>query len=150
MMRSLVALVAVFLAGGGWGRESAQPPLPTITLTINAATVVAEVADTDEARSAGLMFREALADDAGMLFVMPGVGPAAFYMKNTGIPLSIAFIGPQGTILEIHDLEPFNEIPVRSRFQTIAYALEMPRGWFSERGIFPGIVVRGLPPVSAP
>jgi uncharacterized protein len=150
-MRALALLLALLWAGGARGADYAQPRLPTVSLTVNAATLVAEVADTDESRATGLMFRDGLADGEGMLFVMPGVGPASFYMKNTGLALSIAYIGANGTILEIHDLEPFNEIPVRSRFQTIAYALEVPRGWFAAKGIFPGIRVEGLPsPVPSP
>lgn len=79
-----------------------------------------------------------------MLFVMPEPAPASFWMKNTRLPLSIAYISPGGVILEIHDLEPFDETPVRSRFPNIAYALEMRRGWFSDNHIFPGARIRGL------
>jgi uncharacterized protein len=127
-------------------RDFAQPTLPRVTLVVNSVTVIAEVADEDHERSAGLMFRESLGANEGMLFIMPGIGPAAFYMRNTRIPLSIAYIAPNGTILEIHDLEPFEETPVRSRFQNIAYALEMEQGWFHNNSIYPGSSIIGLPP----
>lgn len=131
-------------------REGPQPPLPTITLYIGAHRLVAEVADEEHEREAGLMFREELREGHGMLFVMPRPGPAGFWMKNTQIPLSVAYISPEGRILEIHDLEPGNETPVRSRFRNVAYALEVRQGWFADAGIFPGDFVRGLPPPGEP
>jgi len=123
----------------------AQPKLPTIPLKIGTATVTAEVADNDKSRTMGLMFRKGLEKDHGMLFVMSRVGPVGFWMKNTSIPLSIAYINPDGRIMEIHDLEPFNEKTVRSQFPNILYALEMRRGWFSDNAIFPGTAISGLP-----
>ncbi len=126
-------------------RDVAQPPLPTITLKLDSHALKAEVADEAHEQVMGLMFRESLDDDAGMLFVMPRVGPASFWMKNTLIPLSIAYISPAGVILEIHDLEPHVEKPVSSRFPNIAFALEVRRGWFSDKGILPGTKISGLP-----
>ena len=126
--------------------EKAQPELPTTTLMIGQTSVKAEVADNDAERSSGLMFRESLAPDSGMLFVMPSVAPATFWMKNTLIPLSIAFLDEHGTIMEIHDMEPKSEKTVRSTFPRIAYALEMQQGWFGKKNIWPGEKVSGLPP----
>lgn len=125
--------------------KEAQPPLPTITLKLNSHALKAEVADEAHEQVMGLMFREALENDAGMLFVMPRVASASFWMKNTLIPLSIAYISPAGVILEIHDLEPRVEKPVNSRFPNIAFALEVRRGWFSDKGILPGTKISGLP-----
>jgi len=130
-------------------RDAAQPLLPTIALKLNSHTLKAELADEAHEQVMGLMFRESIEDDAGMLFVMPRVAPASFWMKNTLIPLSIAYISPAGVILEIHDLEPHVEKPVTSRFPNIAYALEVRRGWFSDKGILPGTKVAGLPPPAA-
>lgn len=126
--------------------DRAQPELPVTKLRIGAAEVRAEVADDSAERSAGLMFRESLGEDAGMLFVMPSTGPASFWMKNTFVPLSIAFIAPDGTVLEIHDMQPKSEKVTRSTFPQVAYALEMPKGWFSKKNIWPGERVSGLPP----
>ena len=125
--------------------EKAQPELPAATLVIGQTSIKAEVADDDAERSSGLMFRESLAPDSGMLFVMPSVAPATFWMKNTLIPLSIAFLDERGTILEIHDMEPKSEKTVRSTFSRIAYALEMQQGWFGKKNIWPGEKVSGLP-----
>ncbi len=133
------------LAGTLSGQESAQPPLPAVTLGIGAKSVNAEVADETPERTAGLMFREKLAPDSGMLFVMPRPERATFWMKNTLLPLSIAYINASGVILEIHDLEPHNENAVSSAFPHIAYALEMEQGWFARNKILPGDRIRGLP-----
>ena len=83
-----------------------------------------------------------------MLFVMPRPERASFWMKNTTLPLSVAYINPDGVIVEIHDLEPLDEKPVPSAFPNIAYALEMKQGWFAENGILAGDRIRGLPPLT--
>jgi uncharacterized membrane protein (UPF0127 family) len=126
-------------------QTQAQPELPITKLSIGGKSIRAEIADEEHERAAGLMFRKELADDAGMLFIMPQTGPVAFWMRNTELPLTIAYIGPNGAIMELHDLEPFNERPVPSSFPHIAYALEMPRGWFTKNNIWPGERVVGLP-----
>lgn len=122
-----------------------QPTLPAIELRIGTKKITAEVADEDHERAAGLMFRKSLASDSGMLFVMDDSGPVGFWMKNTEVPLTIAYIDPAGVIKELHDLQPRNEKPVPSRFPNIAYALEMPQGWFSKNNIWPGERIEGLP-----
>ena len=126
-------------------QTQAQPELPITKLSIGGKSIRAEVADEEHERAAGLMFRRELADDSGMLFIMPQIGPVAFWMRNTELPLTIAYIGPNGAIMELHDLEPFNERSVPSSFPHIAYALEMPRGWFTKNNIWPGERVAGLP-----
>lgn len=99
-----------------------------------------ELARTEEEWQRGLMFRETLGADEGMLFVFPETRPRSFWMKDTGIPLSIAYIDAGGRILEIHDMEPFSLEPVRSR-SPARYALEVNRGRFDELGIAPGDLV---------
>ena len=127
-----------------------QPPLPTTELRIGTKKITAEIADEAHERSAGLMFRKSLASDSGMLFVMDQVAPVGFWMKNTEVPLTIAYIDPAGVIKELHDLQPRNEKPVPSRFPNIAYALEMPQGWFTKNNIWPGERLEGLPKPTAP
>ncbi len=143
----LAALVLIVSTASALAQTTAQPPLPTTTLRVGSHSITAEVADEDPERAAGLMFRESLADDHGMIFVMPAIEPASFWMKNTRIPLSIAFLEANGTIAEIHELEAFNEKVVRSTFPRIAYALEMPKGWFTKKNIWPGERITGLPPL---
>ena len=127
-----------------------QPTLPAIELRIGTKKITAEVADEDHERAAGLMFRKSLASDSGMLFVMDRIAPVGFWMKNTEVPLTIAYIDPAGVIKELHDLQPRNEKPVPSRFPNIAYALEMPQGWFTKNNIWPGERLEGLPKPTAP
>jgi hypothetical protein len=80
---------------------------------------------------------------------MDSVGPVSFWMRNTIVPLSIAYVNSVGMILEIHDLQPLDETSVSSKFSSIAYAIEVPQGYFSRVGIYPGTSVEGLPTVAA-
>ena len=125
----------------------AQVPVPTTGSTaasplvdfhIGKATLHAEIAATNEERERGLMFRRSMGDNNGMLFLMPGIAPATFWMKNTLIPLSVAFIDKDGVILEIHDMQPLDETITRSDSHEVAYALEANQHWFSLNGIKPG------------
>lgn len=147
MLRALFCCL-FFFSASLYAQDAAQPALPAITLTINGKSISAEVADEPVERMTGLMFREKLAADSGMLFVMPRPDKVSFYMKNTIVPLSIAYINQAGVILEIHDLQPKNETPVPSAFPGIAYALEMEQGWFGKNNIFAGDRLRGLPPLT--
>jgi len=144
MIRILTRLLApVALAAA---TSVAAADLPTVTLTIGEHKVVAEIAVTPEQRSVGLMNRFSLQPDHGMLFVFERAEPLAFWMKNTFIPLSIAFIAADGRIVNIEDMKPQTEDSHWSKGPAL-YALEMRKGWFLEKGIGPGAVVKGMPPV---
>ncbi len=117
--------------------------LPTIELAIKAHRLVAEIAANSETRTTGLMHRFSLKPDHGMLFVFGEPQPLAFWMKNTYVPLSIAFIGADGRILNIEDMSPQTEVTHPS-WGLALYALEMKKGWFAERGIAAGDRVEGL------
>jgi len=121
--------------------------LPTTTLTINGQKVVAEVVSTPEQRATGLMNRFSLQPDHGMLFVFEQPQPLGFWMKNTFIPLSIAFIDVDGKIVNIEDMRPQDESTHWSRGVAL-YALEMKQGWFAGKKIAAGDVIKGLPPAS--
>jgi hypothetical protein len=103
-----------------------------------------ELAATPAQRGRGLMFRKELPDERGMLFVFPDERVLEFWMRNTSIPLSIAFADASGQIVRIADLEPFSERPVSSG-ALARYALEVNRGWFEKRGIQSGDAIRGIP-----
>jgi uncharacterized membrane protein (UPF0127 family) len=118
-------------------------PLPTIDLAIDGHKLVAEIAATEATRTTGLMNRFSLQPDHGMLFVFSEPQPLAFWMKNTYVPLSIAFIGADGRIINIDDMAPRTENTHPSRGLAL-YALEMKKGWFAERGIRSGDAVNGL------
>lgn len=96
-----------------------------------------ELARTAGERSRGLMLREELAEDGGMLFVFPGDTEAGFWMKDTSVPLSIAFIAEDGTILDIQEMEPLSE-DVHRPPEPYRYALEVNQGWFEEQGFGTG------------
>ena len=147
LLKKIAPVWVVFLlpAAAILVQEAAQPKLPVVELRVGGKAVDAEVADAEHERAAGLMFREKLGANEGMLFVMPRPGPAGFWMSNTFVPLTIAYLDEKGTILELHDLQPRNEKVVRSAFPNIAYALEMPQGWFTENNVWPGERVTGLP-----
>ena len=118
--------------------------LPVTTLTINGHRLVAEVVTTPEQRAKGLMHRFSLQPDHGMLFVFERPQPLAFWMKNTFIPLSIAFIDAEGRIINIEDMRPQDESSHWSRGLAL-YAVEMKQGWFAAKGIGAGATVVGLP-----
>jgi uncharacterized protein len=118
--------------------------LPTTTLTIGDHTITVEVASTPEQRATGLMNRFSLRPDQGMLFVFERAEVQAFWMKNTYVPLSIAFIDASGRIVNIEDMAPQTENSHWSR-GPVQFALEMRKGWFAERGVRVGDRVDGIP-----
>ena len=105
--------------------------------------LLAELARTEEEKRTGLMERRRLGENAGMLFVYEREGIWAMWMKNTYIPLSVAFLARDGTILNIEDMEPLTE-DTHQAAAPARYALEVNRGWFAKRGIGPGDRVEGL------
>lgn len=111
--------------------------LPEESIDVAGHTLLVEVAADSESRHQGLMDRKFLKDDHGMLFVFEEEEKASFWMKNTSIPLSIAFIASDGTIRQIEDLEPYSLDPVVST-RSVLFALEVNRGWFTQRNIKPG------------
>ena len=135
----LLAVIACLALGTVHAAE-----LPTATLTIGTHKLTAEIATTPDQRSVGLMNRFSLKPDHGMLFIFEKNEPLAFWMRNTYIPLSIAFIAPDGRIVNIEDMKPQTEESHWSKGPAL-YALEMRKGWFAERGIGPGAVVKGIP-----
>ena len=140
-MRILTAcFLALVLASSDF---ASAEDLPTLELSIKGHRLVAETAATTATRTVGLMRRFSLKPDHGMLFVFNAPQPLAFWMKNTFVPLSIAFIGADSRILNIEDMAPQTETTHPSRGLAL-YALEMKKGWFAERGIAAGDRVEGL------
>lgn len=120
----------------------AQPKLPTIKMYVGAQELTVELARTQIQWATGMMFRKSIGEQEGMLFVFPQPHQAAFYMKNTQVPLSCAYIDPDGQILEIHDLEPFNENSVPASTDRVQYVLETAQGWFKRNQVNVGMAVR--------
>ncbi|MCL5096971.1 MAG: DUF192 domain-containing protein [Candidatus Omnitrophica bacterium] len=120
---------------------AAQPKLPTITLWVGPQKVTAEVARTSRQLATGMMFRKEMGENEGMLFVFGQPLRASFYMRNTTIPLSCAYIDSDGVILEIHKLKPLDETPVEAASDLVRFVLEMPQGWFERHQVTIGAVV---------
>jgi hypothetical protein len=106
----------------------------------------AEVVSDPGSRAQGLMHRKSLAQNAGMLFIFDERAPHCMWMKNTLVPLSVAFIDERGSIVNIADMEPHSEAS-HCAAQPVRYALEMNRGWFAARGVKPGSRLGGIPGV---
>ena len=140
MNRRTLLLAAVALQWLAISTSAAE--LPAVTLTIGSQKLVAEVATTPQQREVGLMNRFSLKPDHGMLFVFERPEPLAFWMRNTYVPLSIAFIAADGHILNIDDMQPQTDDAHWSKGAAL-YALEMKKGWFAERGIVAGAMVQG-------
>jgi uncharacterized protein len=121
-----------------------QPRLPTTDITAGMHVIKAELAVTPQQQSMGMMFRREMPGNEGMLFVAEDSQVRCFWMKNTLIPLSIAFIADDGSIVNIAEMQALNE---RSHCSTkpVRYALEMPQGWFAKKGIAAGFKLRGKP-----
>lgn len=134
-------------AAGAGGRAPftptrAQPKLPTLKLWLGAHEITAEIARRSEEILTGMMFRHALGENEGMLFVFASPHRASFWMKNVSIPLSCAYIDPEGIIQEIHDLKPFDENPVPASTDKVQYVLEVNQGWFERHNVGRGMLVR--------
>jgi uncharacterized membrane protein (UPF0127 family) len=121
---------------------AAQPKLTAVKLYMGPAELTAEVAISQREMNAGLMFRTNMAEGEGMLFVFPYPHQASFWMKNTILPLSIAYIDPAGVIQEIHELEPHNTNAVSATSSNIQFALEVNRGWFARNKINVGTLIQ--------
>lgn len=127
--RCAVVVVLLLISVAGCSQD-----VELYELSIGDSEFRVEVVDTPETRARGLMEREELADDAGMLFVFESSEPRSFWMKDTLLPLSIAYIDENLIIREIYDMQPLSTVPVPSRTPA-RYALEVNRGAFEERGI---------------
>ena len=143
----IVALFACALMVPGLllAQQAPQPTLRTTKLTAGIHVITAEIASTPQSRMIGLMMRERVAPNHGMVFVFEDKSQHCFWMRNTLIPLSIAFIDDDGTIVNIADMTPKSEASTCPQ-RPVRYALEMDQGWFAKRGVTAGNKISGLPP----
>jgi uncharacterized membrane protein (UPF0127 family) len=134
--------MALFLALGA--APAAAQQLPVVQLTAGMHLIRAEVAAEPAARARGLMYREKLGQNAGMLFIFNESAPYCMWMRNTLIPLSVAFVDERDEIINIEDMQPQTE-DSHCAARPARYALEMDRGWFAQRGIKAGTRLSGIP-----
>ncbi len=137
-MLAAVSLAACGDSDGDSGTPATDPPGLVRVTFVNKdgseAELLVEVADTVEERAQGLMLRESLPEEQGMLFVFEQEVQAAFWMKDTKIPLSIAFVEGEGEIVDIQDMEPLSE-ELHVPDESYLYAVEANQGWFERNGI---------------
>lgn len=142
--RGLTILCATVFAALLFAAPSpARAAEPEIELNAGLYVIRAEVVDAPETRARGLMYRKSMPANHGMLFVFPDVARQCFWMKNTLIPLSIAFLDDHGAIVNIADMQPQTEDNHCSE-RPVRYALEMNQGWFAAKNIRPGFKISGV------
>jgi uncharacterized membrane protein (UPF0127 family) len=122
--------------------NQAQPKLRTMKLFLGNQELITELCTNNVQRMTGMMFRTNLAENEAMLFVFPYEHRTSFYMKNTVVPLSAAYIDPKGVILEIHDLQPKDLRGAEANADNIQYVLETTQGWFKRHHLGTGVVIR--------
>ncbi|MCW7537772.1 DUF192 domain-containing protein [Aquabacterium sp. A7-Y] len=142
--RSLGALALALVAAGTAVADGRPQKLPAVPLTVGFQVVQAEVARTPEQRATGLMYRKSLAHNEGMLFVFEEPATQCFWMKNTLLPLSIAFLDEAGRVVNIADMQP-QSLDSHCSAQPVRFALEVNQGWFAKRGIKAGFQIKGQP-----
>ncbi len=140
----VTALTALLFAGGAAAQTGPQPRLKTAALTVGMHVIQAELAVTPAQQQVGMMFRRSMGANEAMLFVEETAGLRCFWMRNTFIPLSIAFIADDGTVVNIADMKPQSDESHCSA-RPVRFALEMNVGWFAKRGIKAGSKLRGAP-----
>ena len=141
--RQIVCLMGLLSATLACSQGQPQS-LTAVTLNAGMHNIRAQVASTPEQRQAGLMFRSEMAAHEGMLFVFDAASQQCFWMRNTLLPLSIAFLRDDGTIVNLDDMKPRTEDSHCSS-EPVRLVLEMNQGWFAKRGIKAGSVVQGPP-----
>lgn len=125
----------------GWPPTKAQPKLKTLKLFLGKEVVTAELAMTPVQVGTGMMFRKSMPEEEGMLFIFANPHRTSFYMRNTTVPLTAAYIDPDGAILELVELNPLVETPVEAKSDNVQYVLEMNQGWFKRHNIAVGTVI---------
>lgn len=140
----VTAFAAFLLTGGAVAQTGPQPRLKTTALTAGMHVIQAELAITPEQQQVGMMFRRSMGPNEAMLFIEERAGVRCFWMRNTLIPLSIAFLADDGTVVNIADMKAQSDESHCSA-RPVRFALEMNIGWFAKRNIKPGSKLRGAP-----
>lgn len=139
-----LALLALAAALPPAAAQDAQMNLPRVTLSAGMHQIDAQVAQTPEQRATGLMFRKEMPQHEGMLFVFEQPSVQCFWMKNTLLPLTAAFVADDGTVVNLADMKP-QSTDSHCSDKPVRYVLEMNRGWFTKKGIKPGSKLAGEP-----
>ena len=143
-LSTALLITALSAATPAVAQQIPQTGLPVVELGAGMHLIHAEVARTDEQRAIGLMARKDMAPNAGMIFVFEQPAQQCFWMRNTLIPLSAAFVADDGTIVNIVEMQPLSDASHCST-KPVRYVLEMNKGWFDKRGLKAGSKLRGGP-----
>ena len=141
---SLSVALSALLLSLACAAQNGPQKLPSIRLNAGIHNINAELARTPDERATGLMFREAMPTNDGMLFVFEEPSRQCFWMKNTLIPLAIAFVADDGTIVNVDEMQP-RKLESHCSTRPVRYVLEMNQGWFAKRGIKAGTRLSGPP-----
>ena len=141
---SVFALGFLMVTARSLAQTAPQPPLPKVRLNAGIHVIQAEVASAPDERAAGLMFRKEMPPNAGMLFAFEQPGVQCFWMKNTLLALSVAFIADDGSVVNIADMKP-QTTDSHCSTKPVRYVLEMNQGWFAKRAITAGAKLQGGP-----
>jgi uncharacterized membrane protein (UPF0127 family) len=146
MKRLSIPLLGLLLAllGPAWSQEAPQLQLPRVTLSAGMYLIQAQVASSPQERTVGLMFRKEMPANEGMLFVFEQASGQCFWMKNTLLPLTAAFVADDGTIVNLADMQP-QSLDSHCSARPVRYVLEMNKGWFEKRGLKAGARLSGPP-----
>ena len=144
MKKKFLALAAALLAFAAAAQEGPQLNLPRVKLTTGMHVIDAQVAATPEQRMTGLMHRQEMPQHEGMLFVFEYAAQQCFWMKNTLLPLAVAFVADDGTIVNLDEMQP-QTLNAHCSAKPVRYVLEMNKGWFSRKGIKAGAKLEGPP-----
>ena len=141
---AFLALALANLCAPAAAQEEPQLDLPRAKLSAGVYQISAQVAQTPNQRSTGLMFRKEMPQAEGMLFIFEQAGMQCFWMKNTLLPLTAAFVADNGEIVNLVDMQPHSEAPHCST-KPVRYVLEMNQGWFAKKSIKAGTRLSGEP-----
>jgi uncharacterized protein len=142
-MRTVFSLALALFASIAGAQEGPQS-LPKIKLTAGMHVLDVEVAQRPQEHQIGLMFRKTMPTNDGMIFIFDHASQQCFWMKNTLLPLSVAFIADDGTIVNLDDMAP-QTLDSHCSTKEVRFVLEMNEGWFAKRGIKAGSKLRGQP-----
>lgn len=144
LMKKTLAFAAALLSLAALAQDTGGPQtrLPRVRLQAGVHVIDAQVASSPEQRETGLMYRRSMPQQEGMLFVFDAPAEQCFWMKNTVLPLSVAFVADDGTIVTLDEMKP-QTLDSHCSTQPVRYVLEMNKGWFAKKGIKPGYRLRG-------
>ncbi len=141
---SQLTVLMLLHIGAAWAQEGPQLSLNRIKISAGMHQIDTQLALTPQERQIGLMNRPSMPNHEGMLFVFEEAGVQCFWMKNTLLPLTAAFIADDGTIVNLADMKP-QVLDSHCSMKPVRYVLEMNQGWFAKRGIKPGFKLSGIP-----